>query len=148
MVGQNAVADFDPDKLRKLRRERQLTQDQLDRQAGLPPRTIVQYENGHRTPYAHRLRTLAEVLGVSPGDLTAKADAETLAQLRTRRGLTQRDAANRAGLVRTRYSAIERGEIASLDDEVTARIATALDVTPQQVRTAHAQAMADRLATR
>src|SRR5439155_25689297 len=101
-----------------LRRERQLTQDQLDRQAGLPPRTIVQYENGHRTPYAHRLRTLAEVLGVSPGDLTANADAETLAQLRTRRGLTQRDAASRAGLVRTRYSAIERGEIASLDDEV------------------------------
>jgi transcriptional regulator with XRE-family HTH domain len=146
VVGQNAVSDFDPDRLRRLRCERHLTQDQLDRQAGLPPRTVVQYENGHRTPYANRLLALAEALAVSPVELTAAAGPQTLAQLRTRLGLTQSEAAEQAGLVRTRYSAVERGETASLTVEVVARIAAALGVTAAQVRSAHARAVAVRLA--
>ena len=143
MGGQNANADFDPDRLRGLRHAQHLTQEQLEQRAGLPPRTIVQYENGWRAPYPRRLKALAEALGASPADLIA-ANAGTLAQLRARTGLTQRDAATRAGLVRTRYSAIERGEIASVHDDVLARIATALSITPQQARTAHSQAVADR----
>jgi transcriptional regulator with XRE-family HTH domain len=147
VVGQNAVADFDPDKLRGLRHDAGLTQEQLERRANLPARTVVQYENGWRAPYPKRLKELADALGATPDDMIA-ATAQTLAHLRARTGLTQKDAATRAGLVRTTYSAIERGEIATLDEDTATRIAQALGITVQQVRTTHAQAIADRLATR
>ncbi len=148
MVGQNAVPNFEPGKLRRLRREANLTQEQLAVRAGLPPRTVVQYENGHRAPFANRLAVLARALGVPPAELTAAPVADTLAQLRINVGLTQQAAAERAGLVRSRYSAIERGEVAAVDEDVVARIAGAFGVTAAQVRTAHARARSIYLARR
>jgi transcriptional regulator with XRE-family HTH domain len=145
VVGQNAVPNFEPDRLRALRRAANLTQEQLDERAGLPPRTTVQYENGHRAPYATRLAALADALGVTPVDLTTGDRAATLAQLRVNAGLTQQAAADRAQLVRTRYSAIERGEIATVDDSVIASIAAALGVTARQARNAQTSARAQHL---
>ena len=148
MVGQNAVPNFEPGKLRRLRHEANLTQEQLAVRAGLPPRTVVQYENGHRAPFATRLAELAKALGVPPTELTAAPVADTLARLRVNAGLTQQAAAERAGLVRSRYSAVERGEVATVAEDVMGRIAGAFGVTVAQVRTAHAQARSLYLARR
>ena len=146
MAGQNAVPNFEPDRLRNLRQRAGLTQEQLAEVAGLPPQTVVQYENGHRAPFASRLAALADALGARPADLTAASNAPTtLAQLRINAGLTQQAAAQRAQLVRTRYSAIERGEVAAVDDAVLAAIAAALNTTPRETRTAHAQSRANYL---
>jgi transcriptional regulator with XRE-family HTH domain len=145
LVGQNAVPNFDPAKLRKLRHDACLTQEQLASRAGLPPNTVVQYENGHRAPFATRLAELARALGVSPTELTAVDAPDTLAQLRIDAGLTQQVTADRARLVRSRYSAIERGEIATVDEHTIARIAAVLGVTAERVRTAHAAARANHL---
>lgn len=139
------MPNFEPDRLRALRHAAKLTQEQLAERAGLPPRTIVQYENGHRAPYATRLAALASALGVTPVALTTEDHAATLARLRINAGLTQQAAADRAQLVRTRYSAIERGEIAAVDDTVIASIAAALGVTARQARNAHAQARTHHL---
>jgi DNA-binding XRE family transcriptional regulator len=65
-------------------------------------------------------------------------------ELRTLAGLTQLGVATRAGLVRTTYSAIERGETPSLEEGTATRIATALGITAQQVHTAHAASRRQR----
>jgi transcriptional regulator with XRE-family HTH domain len=148
VAGKNAVPNFEPTRLRGLRLAASLTQEGLAELAGLPPHTIVQYENGHRAPYATRLAALAAALGVAPSQLTSTEGVETLAQLRINAGLTQQAAANRAGLVRTRYSAIDRGEIATMDDTVAARIAAVFAVTRAQVRTGHALVRASYLVNR
>jgi transcriptional regulator with XRE-family HTH domain len=146
VAGQNAVPNFEPGRLRDLRRAAGLTQEELDDRAGLPPHTVVQYENGHRAPYASRLAALAAALGVTAVDLTTADRAVTLAQLRHNAGLTQSAAAQRAGLVRTRYSAIERGEVATVDADAMTRIAKALGATPSQVRLAHGHSRSHHLA--
>jgi transcriptional regulator with XRE-family HTH domain len=139
-VAGRAVPNFEPGKLRRLRQEADLTQEQLAQLADLPPKTIVQYENGHRAPYPTRLAALASALGVPAAELTAAPVADTLAQLRINAGLTQQAAADRARLVRTSYSAIERGEVAAVDEDVLARIAAAFGISVAQVRTAHSLA--------
>jgi transcriptional regulator with XRE-family HTH domain len=116
--------------------------------AGLPPQTVVQYENGHRAPYATRLAAIARALGATPSDLTRSSETTTLAELRVNAGFTQLALAQRVQLVRTRYSAIERGEIATVDDAVIASLAAALGTTPRQVRLAHGHARARYLQSR
>jgi transcriptional regulator with XRE-family HTH domain len=147
VVGQNAVADFDPDKLRRVRQAARLTQRELADRAGVPATTIAKWEGGFHRPYASSLAVLAAALGVPPDSLTTSAApaARTLAQLRVAAGLTQSEAAARARLVRTRYSAVERGEIARLPEAVVTAIAAALGVDSAAVRTAHAAARAVRL---
>jgi transcriptional regulator with XRE-family HTH domain len=150
VVGQNAVAEFDPDRLRAARAAAGLSQRELAARARVPSTTIAKWEGGFHRPYAGKLADLAAALGVSPTALTRHGGAgpRTLAQLRVAAGLTQQAAAAHAGLVRTRYSAIERGETAAVAEDVVAAIAAALAVTEAQVRTAHAHARAAHLEQR
>lgn len=142
MVGQNAVEDFDPVKLRAARRAAGLSQRELAARARVPTTTITKWERGFQNPYAGSLAELAAALGLPPSALTTQpvSRLRTLAQLRVAAGLTQQAAAAAAGLVRTRYSAIERGEVATIGDEVADAIAGALSVEVAQVRAAHAHA--------
>jgi len=139
VVGQNAVADFDPQRLRAAREAAGLNQRELAERIGVPASAVTKWEGGFRSPYASNLGALAAGLGIAPTDLTSVSGGgtRTLSQLRIDAGLTQRAAATRAGLVRSRYSAIERGEIATIAEEVVEAIASALDVSPAEVRTAH-----------
>jgi transcriptional regulator with XRE-family HTH domain len=146
--GQNSVPNFEPDRLRDRRLSLGLTQDELAVLAGLHPRTVVQYENGHRVPYSTTLAALAKALGAAPIDLTRTSSTASLAQLRINAGLTQQAAAERAQLLRSGYSKIERGEVASVTDAVIARLADTYGVSPEQVRSAHAQSRAHYLASR
>jgi transcriptional regulator with XRE-family HTH domain len=49
------------------------------------------------------------------------------------------------GLTRTKYSSLERGEVASLSPEDAARLAKVLGVDPDEVLTAHAAARSSYL---
>jgi transcriptional regulator with XRE-family HTH domain len=143
VVGQNAVEDFDPEKLLEARVAAGLSQRELARRTGVPASTLAKWEGGFQRPYAGKLAALAAALGLPPTAFTSHDPGETtLAQLRIAAGLTQAEAAARAGLVRSRYSAIERGEIAAVAHDVAAAIAAALGVGEAELRTAHGAARA------
>ena len=58
------------EKLRRLRRGKAWTQEQLAAQAGISPSTVVEIENGKsKTPHPGTLGKLADALDVSPADL-------------------------------------------------------------------------------
>lgn len=52
-------------RIRQLRKERKITQKQLATDTGLPYQSIVNYENGRRTPNAAALATLERFFNVS-----------------------------------------------------------------------------------
>jgi putative transcriptional regulator len=57
------------DMLREVREKAGLSQSALAERAGLPVRSIQNWEQGHRTPRALAVLTLAKALGVGPGQL-------------------------------------------------------------------------------
>ena len=61
--------EVDGGKLRKLRRERALSQQDLERGTGISQATLSDLEQGKRGARASTLRKLAEALGVEPREL-------------------------------------------------------------------------------
>ena len=61
--------EVDGAKLRKLRRERALSQQDIERRTGISQATLSDLEQGKRGARASTLRKLAEVLEVAPKDL-------------------------------------------------------------------------------
>ena len=57
---------FHPDVLKKIRKERGLTQKELSAKSKVSENAIKQYEGGKRNPRTEQLEKLAEALGVSP----------------------------------------------------------------------------------
>ncbi|WP_212953462.1 helix-turn-helix domain-containing protein [Shouchella tritolerans] len=62
-----------PERLRALRKERQLTQEQLGELINVTKVSISGYENGNRTPDTDTLRRLADVFGVSTDYLLGRS---------------------------------------------------------------------------
>ena len=60
---------MDGARLRRLRRERALSQQDLERITGLAQATLSDLEGGKRGARASTLRRLAEALGVEPKEL-------------------------------------------------------------------------------
>ena len=94
------------EQLRRLRRERGLTQEGLARRLGLTPSAIFHYEVGHNHPSPQRLPELARVLAVSEEELapllpprpaTSTPFGRAVRELRERRGWNQRQLASRIG---------------------------------------------------
>jgi transcriptional regulator with XRE-family HTH domain len=61
--------EVDGAKLRKLRRERALSQQDVERGTGVSQATLSDLEQGKRGARASTLRKLAEALGVEPREL-------------------------------------------------------------------------------
>ena len=59
-------------RLRKLRIERELSQDALAKKAGLERKTINRIENGHFSPALDTIVRLSVALGITPSALLAK----------------------------------------------------------------------------
>ena len=92
--------------LRRLRRERGLTQEELARRLGLSQSTIRSYEAGYGRPSPRRLPELARALAMPEGELARllppRLTADTpfgraVRELRERRGWTQEQLAGRIG---------------------------------------------------
>jgi transcriptional regulator with XRE-family HTH domain len=61
--------EVDGAKLRKLRRERALSQQDVERISGISQATLSDLEQGKRGARASTLRKLAELLGVKPREM-------------------------------------------------------------------------------
>ena len=61
--------EMDGAKLRRLRRERALSQQDIERETGISQATLSDLEQGKRGARASTLRKLAEVLDVKPREL-------------------------------------------------------------------------------
>ncbi len=94
-------------------------------------------ESGEQTPSPAAVVRLAEVLGVTPGDLVdVDIDQATLGQLRHLVGLTQADVAQALGMSPSAYGLAEQGrrrfppalfdELAEVLDQPTERIRAAV----------------------
>jgi transcriptional regulator with XRE-family HTH domain len=138
--GQQGAPGFDGRRLRAARRAAGLTQLQLSELVGVHETAVTNWERGERVPRVDRLRVLAAALKVRPADLTDLAEdgPASLQALRVGAGLLQDQVAAGAGLTRTKYAALERGEIASLSGRDAAALARVLGVGVGVVRTAHA----------
>ncbi len=55
--------------IRQLRKERELTQEQLGEKAGVDPKSIIQIEGGKRNPTLKTLQKIATALEVPISDL-------------------------------------------------------------------------------
>lgn len=107
----------------------------------MPAGAVAEYESGRRVPQVEKVRALALALGQQPVELL-EVDRDhglTLQELRAVSGVSQADAAARAGLPRTTYSMLERGESATVSPADAAAIADVLGVSEQALRAAHAR---------
>jgi len=148
--GRQGTPGFDPGHLRAARQAAQLTQGALAAAAGAHVKEVREWESGRRVPQVGAVAALARALGISPLELIRRdADqAITLQQLRAAAGLSQQHVADRAGLLRTTYSQIERGEVVTLGVEDAAAIGRALGAEPAEVTAAHAASRAAHLERR
>ena len=65
------------DEIRRRRKARVWTQEQLSAEAGLSVHYLSSIENGHRDPSLSTIETLATALGTSPGELVGGVDGLT-----------------------------------------------------------------------
>jgi transcriptional regulator with XRE-family HTH domain len=146
--GQQGAPGFDGGRLRAARRAAGLTQLQLSEELGVHETAVTNWERGERVPRVDRLGELARALKVRPADLTDSADdgPGSLQALRVAAGLLQDQVAAGAGLTRTKYAALERGEVASVSERDCAALAGVLGVHPADVGAAHAVSRAEYLA--
>jgi transcriptional regulator with XRE-family HTH domain len=137
--GRQGAPGFDPSRLRAAREAAQLSQGALAHAAQVHVSSIEEWEAGRQVPRVESVAALARALRLEPADLLEPVDdvALTLQQLRAGAGCTQEQVATAAGLLRSTYSALERGETASLADRDADRLAGAIGVTADQVRAAH-----------
>ena len=82
------------DRVRRLRKERGLTQEEVARRAGLTLNSYGDIERGHvRDPHLSSLEAIAQALGVSIEALVAEEAAVPLAEAPTETGLAGTDPA-------------------------------------------------------
>ncbi|MER7509988.1 helix-turn-helix transcriptional regulator [Streptomyces lavendulae] len=65
---------FNPDALRRIRRESGIAQRLLAEEIGVAHTTISHWESGHFKPSVDHLFCIAAVLSVEPGDLMTRAE--------------------------------------------------------------------------
>lgn len=148
--GRQGAAGFDPSRLRAARMAAKLTQTALAAAADVHPNEVGYWEAGTRVPQVETVAALARALGITPADLLEPSTGgrPTLRQLRVAAGFSQEQAADRAGLQKHRYAALERGEAARLTDAEVSALARALGAGSDQIRAAHAAGRSDHLPTR
>lgn len=149
--GRQGAPGFDARRLRAAREAAHLTQGALAEAAGAHLKEVREWESGRRVPQVDALASLAKALHLgSPLDLLARDpdQALTLQQMRTAAGLSQQLTAEAAGLLRTTYSQVERGETATLSADDAAAIGRALHEDAADVIAAHAASRSAHLERR
>lgn len=124
------------ERLIHLRGQKNLTQQELGEAAGISPSQISRYEAGLAMPRKTVMRKLADALCVTVEDLLgtpAKAPlriyegfSSRLVDLRSARGVTRAQLAERSGIETEVITKLELGEILPLEEDVIA-LSQALD---------------------
>lgn len=76
MEGTATVRRFDPEKLKRVRQSRKLTQYKVSQLTGMSIDTYRDYEQGRVTPSVPRLFMLADMLGCALDDLASNDNGE------------------------------------------------------------------------
>lgn len=138
-----AVSGFSPRVLRRLMLEREVQPDELASTISVSRQAVSAWLTGATAPSPASLLRVAEALDVQVETLTpASATKPRLADLRTRRGLTQAAAARELALAASTLSGIERGR-RPLDRELAARLADLYGFGQVEVEQAWTQTVAD-----
>ena len=100
--------------------------------------TIRHWLSGARLPQVHQLAKVVAVLGIQIRELVVVApDKRMLSYYRNILGVTQVELAAAAGMPTSTLSAIERGELLSLNDSTVTRLAGALRISESELRAAY-----------
>lgn len=136
-VSRRVMRGFSPERLTRIRAERNFSLSDLARLANIGRSTVHHWETGHATPQVDLLARAAETLGVSIGDLVHVPENERFpGDLRILMGLTQPQLGAQTGIPTATVGAIERGE-AVLTEDYAARLAAAVNVPLEVYRAAH-----------
>ncbi|EGK13004.1 XRE family transcriptional regulator [Desmospora sp. 8437] len=111
-----------PTRLKKLRLEHKLTQEQLGKKINVTKVSISGYENGTRTPDIETLQKIAEVFDVTIDFLLGRTDqsgvvqsentfSKNLKRLRIKQNLTLKELATKAKMDHERLADLESGKI-------------------------------------
>lgn len=128
---------IDGERLRAAREQAGLSQRQLAAAVGVNQQRISAWEKGKRHPLAGSLFRLMSVLDVDVMALLPQGAPETLWVLRQRAKLTQAALAEKSGVPRTTWAALELGVFA-VRPEQAGRLAGALKTTSAAVIAASA----------
>ena len=123
-MGATRILTFSGEKLRQARKAKEWTQGRLAAAVGKKVASVIAWELGRRVPEPKTFKSLADALGIEPGDLLDLPAAEWgLAELRITRGLQQQQVAARIGMTPERYSYVESTYEYPSDEQIT-RLAT------------------------
>lgn len=118
-MGRHWVEQFNGDKLRAARKERDWTERKVAAEVATSREAISNYENNQRKPHLRLLRALAKKFGVPISTFLDPIgdDEAAMADLRDRVGLTQNEVADLMGISHVTYQRIEsrRGRIDPAD---------------------------------
>lgn len=95
--------------LQSLRLRAELSPAEAAERIGVSVSTLHTWERGDSVPVASRLRPIAETYGVTIPELLADPENSTLAALRARLGLLQKDVAALLGVTASAYGLVESG---------------------------------------
>lgn len=146
--GRQGVPGFEPALLREARTAAGLSRAGLAAAAQVSENEIAKWETGNRVPQVDTLARLAGALKLSPLELVRKDELTPFQQLRIGAGLSQQEAAERAGLTRGKYSSIERAERPTASAADQERLAAAFGVELADVQAAYSATFAQRRASR
>lgn len=149
--GRQGAPGFDRHRLRAAREAARLTRTALAHAAQMHPSSIRAWEAGRQIPRVESVATLARALNIDSAELLQQPPdgaALTLLQLRVAAGQSQQQIAETAGMLRNTYSAVERGETATLSYGDVKGLARAFGVNPEVVVSAHGASRAARVAQR
>jgi transcriptional regulator with XRE-family HTH domain len=134
--GRQGASGFDPARLRTAREAAQLSRGALAEAASVHPSSVSEWESGRQVPRVETVAALAKALQIQPDDLLEPVEGAplTLGRLRIAAGKSQQQIAEAAGMLRTTYSAVERGETGALSYAEHQALARAFGVTDDQLR--------------
>lgn len=151
-VARGGSVGFSPVSLRRHLQRTGYTIEDVADQIGLSRQAVSAWLTGRTTPSPQSLARVAQVLDVTPADLTpgVPLDSMTLQDMRTRAGLSQSAVARKLGILQSLLSEIERGR-RDLSMDVAAKLADVYGVAADDAADAWEQAIArrkDQLAAR
>lgn len=120
--------------LRVLRHRNNLTQKELGIALGLSESTIGMYERGHREPDLETLESIADYFNVDMDYLTGRSPMELkdkIRNLRAEQHKTLEYIAKIVGVSKSTVRKWESGDIANMRRDKIAKLASALDTTPE-----------------